>query len=60
MIRFLAGAVLMARLASHRLDTSWDLCLRLWLTRPVVEIVLEDPARRRRALVRRLDEICSF
>jgi len=60
LVKFLAGAVLMARLACQRLEINWDLCLHLWLTRPVVEIVQEDPAARRRAIVRRLDAMYPF
>ncbi len=60
MIRYLAGAFLMTRLACQRLEVSWDLCLQIWLTRPAIEIVLEDPSARRRELVRHINEVYPF
>jgi hypothetical protein len=60
LIRLLAGAILMARLACQRLDVNWELCLHLWLHRPVIEVVLEDPRARREALVQRADAMYPF
>jgi hypothetical protein len=58
--RFLTTAALMARLACQRLDVNWELCMHLWLNRPVIEVVLEDPAARRRMLARRVNEMFPF
>lgn len=60
MVRFLASAFLMARLACQRLDVSWELCLHLWLNRPVIQVVLEEPGARREALIRRADAMYPF
>ena len=60
MTKLLASAFLMARFACQRLDVSWELCLQAWLSRPTIQIVLEDPARVRSRLIRRIDEVYPF
>ena len=50
----------MARLACQRLDVNWELCMHLWLNRPVIEVVLEDPAVRRSVLIQRANEMYPF
>ncbi len=58
MIKILASACLMARLACQRLDVDWELCLRLWRSRPVIEVILEHPGEK--PLMERLDEVLLF
>jgi len=58
--RLLAAALLMARLACQRLEINWELCLHLWLNRPVIEVVLESPVVRRKVLLRRVNEMFPF
>lgn len=55
MIKILVSAFLMARLACQQLDVDWELCLRLWRSQPVIEVVLEHPGAK--PLVERLDEV---
>ncbi len=33
----------MARLACQRLDVDWELVLRLWRSRPVIQVIVETP-----------------
>ena len=58
MIKILVSAILMARLACQRLDVDWELCLRLWRSQPVIEVVLEYPGEK--PLVEQLDEVLLF
>ena len=60
MVKLLGGAFLMARIACHRLDISWDLCFQLWRNRPIVEVVLESRAQRRQRFIERLNLIYPF
>ena len=60
MVRILAGAFLMARLACRRLEIDWSLCLTSWRSRPVIEVVLEDAPARKRQLIARLDAMFPF
>jgi hypothetical protein len=43
MIKILIGTLLMARLACQRLDVDWELVLRLWRNRPVIQVIVEIP-----------------
>ncbi len=60
MIRLVAGAYLMARLACRMLEVDWELCLALWRARPVIEVILEDPASRRQSLIERINTVYPF
>ena len=60
MIRILASALLMARLACRRLEVDWELCLALWRNRPVIEVVLEAPAERKQRLIERIDQMFPY
>ena len=43
MIKILTSTLLMARLACQRLDVDWELVLRLWRSRPVIQVIVETP-----------------
>ena len=51
---------LVARLALRSLDIDWALSLRLWQSRPAIEVILEDPDSRRDGLVQRLNVMYPF
>ena len=59
-LKILTPVFLMARLAFRSLDVDWDLCLRLWRSRPVIEAILEDPVSRRDGLIQRLNVMYPF
>jgi len=60
MLRVLAGAALMARLACQRLEVNWEICLAAWRALPAIEVVVECPADRRARLQVRLDEVFPY
>ncbi len=59
-IKILTPMFLVARLALRSLDIDWALSLRLWQSRPAIEVILEDPDSRRDGLVQRLNVMYPF
>lgn len=60
MTKFLVGTFLTLRLTCQRLDIDWGLCLEVWKNRPVIEVVLQDPAAWRQRLYERIDAVFPF
>ena len=60
MLKALACALLMARVACQRLEVDLELCFRLWRSRPVIEVVLENPDEGRRLLAARIESLLAM
>jgi hypothetical protein len=59
-LKVVASALLMVRMACQRLEIDLERCFQLWRTRPVIEIVLERPADGRRQMEARIESILAL
>ncbi|MDP6777284.1 MAG: hypothetical protein QGI83_11025 [Candidatus Latescibacteria bacterium] len=60
MLKLVACALLMVRMACQRLEIDLELCFQLWRSRPVIEVVLEDPEGGRRQLEARIESLLAW
>ncbi len=60
MAKWLVGTILMIGLRCRNLEIDWDLCLALWRSRPLIEVVQEHPGMKRQRLYDRIDMVYPF